>query len=76
VRAILRQDADSVDAAVDTIADCEVDNPKLSGKRYGRFRAFFREDGQSRPFPTGKNHGNRSHGRPSRSMQMAVWMWL
>src|SRR5690606_8126878 len=48
VRPVLGQHADGVYAAVDAVAQGEVDNAEFSGKWHGRFRPLFREDGEPR----------------------------
>ena len=53
----LGQDKDAVDAAVDEVAQHEVDNPVFSAERHGRFGALIGQRSKTPAFSPGKDHG-------------------
>ena len=63
VGTILGEDADGIDAAIDTVADREVDNTELASKGNSGFGPFFGQDGEARAFSASQNHCNGSHWR-------------
>jgi hypothetical protein len=55
---ILRQDANGIDAAINTITQGKIDNAKFAGKGHCRFRPLFGEYGQPGAGAAGQQHGN------------------
>jgi len=66
VWAILGEDADGIDAAIDAVTDSEVDNAKLAGEGNRGFGSFFGEDGEAGALSASQNHSNGSHRRSSK----------
>ena len=64
VGAVLGQDADGIDPAVDTVAQRKVYDPKLTGKGHGRLGARFRKDSKASAFSTSQDHRYDFHINP------------
>ena len=57
-RAVLRQDADGVDARVGAVRERKIDDTELAAERHGGLRHVLREHIEPAALPAGKQHGD------------------